>query len=334
MTLKVGRDEAIDSYQAEPHIASFPKRWTNKTMQHGDFVWCDLSARNLDTICEFYSGLFGWNYHSGQGPDGSGYTVAYKNHTPMAGLYAMPQKFQDMGMPSFWMSYIYVDDVDQVVRKATKLGGKIELGPLGAANYGTVALIRDPLGAGFTVVSGGELTVRSERPAHGQLAWNCLFVSDAHAVIPFYEQLFGWTVTQSPSDRDRFDVSLEGRSISEISTLDQSIRGKEQFWGVLFCCARFSKGAEIRRDERHELVRRRSDNPRARHRQCCVLLDLREPIISALDEFLKLHWPAIAQDQVRHGIALSIFKLAATKPDSGVAFWSLGGPRNCVRPHS
>lgn len=202
-------------------------------MAHGGFVWCDLSARDIDGTCSFYERLLQWRYHTEVAPDGSDYRVGYTDN-PVAGVYTMPAKFDAMGLPCFWMSYVEVSSVQTAIETATTLGGKVEVGPITGPNGYLIALIRDPLGAGFTVIEGEGLRPRPDRPKHGDMAWNELYVSDAQAVAAFYRSMFGWTIAKSENGTDRFDVTIGGEICSAISQLPDRVRGKEQFWGIHF----------------------------------------------------------------------------------------------------
>ena len=147
----------------------------------------------------------------------------------------MPGKFRGMGMPSFWMSYIQVDDIVRAVGLARELGGKVEFGPQAFGASTSVALIRDPLGAGFTVYRGDELSPRMRNAHPGQMAWNSLYVSDAQAVIGFYMALFDWQILPDPSSTDSFDVhNARGKLISAIHEQGEVERGGYQYWGVHF----------------------------------------------------------------------------------------------------
>ena len=135
-------------------------------------------------------------------------------------------------MPSFWMSYIEVYNVAKAAEIASANGGKVELGPEPFEGGGEFALIRDPLGAGFTVYSGnsmnGVTSGRGARIGHG------LFVSDASAVRDFYTALFTWEFGESHGGVQ--DIILDGKTISRLHEIpDPAIRGKEQFWGIYFC---------------------------------------------------------------------------------------------------
>lgn len=194
-------------------------------MPQGDFLWCDLSTFHPAQTRAFYRDLMGWSLPADD------YAIASRGGQPVAGIYEMPQKFQKIGMPSFWMSYIAVDNVEATIEIARTHGGKVELGPEPFEGGGSFALIRDPLGAGFTVYQGraldGALTGRGGRVGHG------LFVSDAQAVMPFYTALFGWHFESKTTDLWR--IRNGGRDIAHLHQIpDETIRGKEQYWAVFF----------------------------------------------------------------------------------------------------
>jgi len=201
-------------------------------MAHGEFIWCDLSAYEPDKAMSFYASVFGWSW---QRETGEGMHIALCGGTPNAALYQMPEKFMQMGMPSFWMSYIAVNDVAAAVATARKMGGKVELGPEEFPGGGRYALIRDPLGAGFTVLEGETGAPVSGAP--GARAGHGLFVSDAQAIIPFYEALFGWSFdTGAGGVRP---VRLGGKTLFHCHEIpDPAVRGKEQYWAVLFVQSR------------------------------------------------------------------------------------------------
>jgi len=67
-------------------------------------------------------------------------------------MYTMPEKFQKIGMPSFWMSYIQVSNIEDTVRKAEEHGAIIEISPQAAPGGGLIAGVKAPLmiwAAGF-----------------------------------------------------------------------------------------------------------------------------------------------------------------------------------------
>ena len=179
-------------------------------MAHGDFIWCDLSAYDPPRAMRFYSDVLNWRW---SGADETGTYLASAASAPVASLYQMPERFMAMGMPSFWMSYIAVDNAAASVERARNLGGKIEIGPDELPGRGRCALIRDPLGAGFTILESEP----GAKPgvAAGQRAGHGLFVSDLSAIKQFYET--SWMFFEHTHDR-----RVGGRT-SRVRTLDDPL---------------------------------------------------------------------------------------------------------------
>ncbi len=196
---------------------------------HGEFSWIDLSTFDVARTEEFYADLFGWQV--GQAP--AGYYIGSVSGTPVAGFFEMPELFQKINMPSFWMSYIAVDDVDATVTKVKELGGKVELETSGP--FGRVALIRDPSGAGFTCYEGTASSVISPQPTHGRWHWSELFVSNFSKVRQFYSGLFGWNFEPDGITPDRSCIlNRQGRRIGAIQVASNDIKGDKEFWAIFF----------------------------------------------------------------------------------------------------
>ncbi|MGX1931086.1 VOC family protein [Flagellimonas sp. 2504JD4-2] len=192
-----------------------------------NFVWTDLSTFDLEVSKIFYSEVFGWNYQQID----TDYHYAYKANKETSGLYLMPKTFVDMGMPSFWMPYIQVDSVSEAVSKAKTLDGRVELTE-SMGGFGSVALIRDPSGAGFTVYDGNQLNARTV-DSEGTMVWNELFVSDIKLVLDFYSHLFDWTMEETEHKRLLVHNNV-GENIAAIQQLDNEIKGKHEYWAVFF----------------------------------------------------------------------------------------------------
>ena len=76
------------------------------------FTWVDLSTFDIDTARDFYQLCFGWRYQEIE----QGYLVSSSHGGSSTGLFKMPEELEKIGMPSFWMSYVHVDDLDAKVR--------------------------------------------------------------------------------------------------------------------------------------------------------------------------------------------------------------------------
>lgn len=196
-------------------------------MKENRFIWADLSSYNPLETKTFYENVFNWNYYEIEG-----YFSAYFNTKEVTGLYQTPIKYQEMKMPSFWMSYIQVDDVTKTVERAKILGGIIEL--VDTDNkFGGIALIRDVLGAGFTVYDGSQLNSRTDSEEN-TLIFNELHVSNAVRAIDFYGRLFDWDIVQNSTDSYAVFCKDSKKEIAAIYEVANAIKSNYEYWVCTF----------------------------------------------------------------------------------------------------
>ncbi|MEO0465274.1 MAG: VOC family protein [Pseudomonadota bacterium] len=221
-------------------------------MAHGEFVWSNLSSFRPEVTKRFYRKLFGWSYNEMRQPDGWPYHVAKAGDHEAASIFEMPRQFQDMRLASYWMPYIIVDNLDTACETAIKLGGKVELGPLAWNSQNQIVLLRDPLGAGFTIHQGNGFSPDPHEGWPGHRAWCSLVVSDAEEVAPFYRQLFDWDVRR---DSTGFSVrTRDGKWVADITSLKDEMRGPFQFWGVYFAVHNVKKAARLAERQGGEIL--------------------------------------------------------------------------------
>jgi len=112
------------------------------------YAWSELNARGLDKAIPFYERVFGWKAKKSEMPADAGpYTEFQLNGQSIAGALeinpAMPAE-----IPSYWMLYFGVDDVDASYRKALDLGAREMVSPQDFPG-GRFAIVSDPQGAMF-----------------------------------------------------------------------------------------------------------------------------------------------------------------------------------------
>ena len=86
----------------------------------GKFVWHDLVTADIAKARAFYTALFGWTVQDMEMPGGV-YPLFSIGEEGLGGFVAAGD-----GVPSHWIGYVAVADVDQVVAKATELGGTVK----------------------------------------------------------------------------------------------------------------------------------------------------------------------------------------------------------------
>ncbi|MCG8583039.1 MAG: VOC family protein [Bacteroidales bacterium] len=188
--------------------------------------FADLSTYHPQESISFYQNVFGWSFY-----ESHGYYTAYLGTKPIAGLYETPDKFKQMRMPHFWMTYISVNSVDETVSKARASGGIIEMQEC-INDIGKVALIRDPQGAGFTVYEGNVLqNTRNYTPDN--LIWNELHISNTDKVLTFYQSIFNWSF--QPDDYGHLQVwNTNNEHIANILEIPNIMKGKYEYWVSCF----------------------------------------------------------------------------------------------------
>lgn len=117
----------------------------NEKPAHGTFCWNELLTRDRAGAGKFYSELLGWNAADSKMP-GMDYTMFKTGDKDAGGMMDMPKEIPNE-VPSHWMSYITVDDVDETASKVTDLGGTILQGPQDIPQVGRFCAIKDPTGA-------------------------------------------------------------------------------------------------------------------------------------------------------------------------------------------
>lgn len=198
-----------------------------KNMKPNNIIFADLSTYNPKETIPFYQAVFGWEYHNSYD-----YYTAYKNNKEVVGLYETPEKFKQMRMPHFWMTYIQVNNVESTVAKARELGGIIEM-EQSMRGFGKVALIRDPQGAGFTIYEGESLKSTRTENEENTLIWNELHISNAQKIIPFYEGIFNWKFTETLSNH--FEITNgKGEYIADALQIPNEFKGKYEYWVCTF----------------------------------------------------------------------------------------------------
>jgi predicted enzyme related to lactoylglutathione lyase len=114
----------------------------------GTFGWAELNARGIDRAIDFYGTVFGWQAETS--PIGEGqpdYTSFLAGGVPIAGGMEM-QPSIPAEVPSYWMVYFNVADVDDAFARAIDLGASEVVSPSPMPG-GHFAIVRDPQGAMF-----------------------------------------------------------------------------------------------------------------------------------------------------------------------------------------
>jgi uncharacterized protein len=160
----------------------------------GEFCWVDLSTTDVDGATKFYGELLGVEAQAAPGDpeETGGYGFFTKNGKQIAGFGPAQQE----GQPSFWSSYVKVDDADETVAKVNEAGGSVDFGPMDLPNEsGRMAVCRDTGGAVISINQQKQHKGAQLVNEPGTWNWNNLMIRDMDSAKDFYGKVFGWTAT-------------------------------------------------------------------------------------------------------------------------------------------
>lgn len=116
----------------------------SNTVKLGEFCWNELMTSDVKQAKEFYSTLLGWKCQDFDMGDKT-YTMIKMGDKDIGGMMETPRDKKNI--PPHWLSYISVEDIDKIVKKAESLGGKITVPATNVSDFGRFAIIQDPTGA-------------------------------------------------------------------------------------------------------------------------------------------------------------------------------------------
>jgi predicted enzyme related to lactoylglutathione lyase len=166
-----------------------PQTATQAPPATGSFCWFELNTKNVDAVKKFYGELCGWTTTPSQMPV---YHHWLKDGVMFGGI--MDTNSAEWGdVPSHWMTYVSVHDVDVKASQVTELGGNVCVPPTDIPTVGRFCVVNDPTGGTFSLIS-----LTSPKPIAPVIAWNELMTRDSAKAKTFYTKLLGWKTEGMP----------------------------------------------------------------------------------------------------------------------------------------
>jgi predicted enzyme related to lactoylglutathione lyase len=178
-------------------------RATDATLNR--FFWYELMTPDQEAAIDFYSHVVGWTVGDNPMTDehGARYFTLEADGRGVGGVLRLSQEMRDHGARPTWLGYIHVADTDTAVASIKAAGGQVFMGPQDIPGVGRFAMVADPGGAPFYVMtpkSSGDGPPLAEMGATGQVGWHELYAGNGEkAAFDFYSHQFGW-VTDTEMD--------------------------------------------------------------------------------------------------------------------------------------
>lgn len=161
------------------------------------FFWYELMTSDQDAAIDFYTKVVGWNADQiVSTPDGQRYTILAAGDRGIGGVLQINEAMRTGGARPGWLGYVQVADTDAAAASITEAGGTIHMPPTDIPNTGRFALVTDPGGVYFYVMTP---TPRENEPAPaeptslGLISWRELYAGNGQAAaFDFYSSQFGW----------------------------------------------------------------------------------------------------------------------------------------------
>jgi uncharacterized protein len=119
--------------------------------------WTELLTNDVPQAKRFYSSVFGWDIRDMEMEGGMTYSIAGPagggQEAGHSGIMAIGDEMRALGLAPQWGVYFEVADCDAVVALADAKGGSIIVPAMTMEGVGRMALLADPFGAHFSVIT-------------------------------------------------------------------------------------------------------------------------------------------------------------------------------------
>jgi predicted enzyme related to lactoylglutathione lyase len=195
----------------------------------GKVVWADLVTPDLDVAKRFYGALFGWSFRDVPG-EGK-YTLVLQDGEALAGMFEKAMSPGQTGQPA-WLTFLAVRDVNVAQAVARQHGGTVLVKSRDYPQRGRQAVLADPDGAVFAVLSANGGDPSDYLAAPGEWIWSSLLVKDPKQESAFYKSLFGYDVYDLADEGDpqHYILSADGYARVGLNALPADSMRRHPHW--------------------------------------------------------------------------------------------------------
>ncbi len=213
--------------------------------RQGTIDWVDLNTPDVEVAVPFYSQVLGWAFETSTTGMGT-YHLARAGGYDAAGIMASPP---GSDAPAMWTVFVRVADVAETGAAVVNAGGTVLAEPFEIPGGARVAVVADPLGAVLAVISAGpepgpdEPLLRRAEP--GAVGWCELLTRDPHAVVNFYDAVFGWQPVLDPASGYAV-LRLDELDVGGLMAMPAEVPAEApSHWMVYFTVADVAAASEV-----------------------------------------------------------------------------------------
>lgn len=179
---------------------------------NGSFVWCELMTTDMGAAESFYKKVVGWTGVP-FAPDGSYTVLNGASGSGVGGVMKLPDSAKQMGAPPHWLMYLGTPDTDATATRIAQMGGRVLKQPADIPNVGRFAVVQDPYGATFALLTPKPAPGAPERKRGGlgDFSWFELYTPNPEGAWNFYQALFGWEKTEAMDMGEMGKYQMFGR---------------------------------------------------------------------------------------------------------------------------
>lgn len=235
-------------------------------LAHGTHGWSDVAVPDMGAGAAFYGAVFGWDAETGGDGASMPYTMFSHNGKIVAGMGPLETDRED-GTPSAWSSYIIVDDIEAVHRRAIELGATPLLDPIRILDSGWMSSVLDPVGASIGFWRSGAHDGAEIFNVPGAVTWNEIVTDDVETATAFYTELLGWEASSMDMEGGGTYRMFANRGRMNAGARDSAgtvPEGTPAHWMTWFCVDDCDAVATRVTDGGGSIVREPSDSPMGR----------------------------------------------------------------------
>jgi len=177
--------------------AAAPTPEADAPSHDGKFIWYELMTTDQDAAIDFYTKVIGWTAADHENSAiGMRYTILSAGERAIGGVMQLTDQMRAGGARPGWVGYVGFADTDAKAQEVEAAGGRILMAPDDIPNVGRFAMVADPGGAPFyllTPLPQADAPPAPDPQTPGLVSWHELYTSAGEqAAFAFYSRLFGW----------------------------------------------------------------------------------------------------------------------------------------------